>query len=125
MDHGPSPSPICGGVYWIEVGDSDGVSPNFRHPHVVIQNDELNRSRIHSVVVCAISSNLHRAKEPGNVLLEPGEANLPKASVIVVSQVSAVLKTSLGSYIGQLSAERVTHVYDGLRFLQRTYFDER
>jgi hypothetical protein len=34
--------------------------------------------------VCALSSNLKRASEPGNVLLELGEGDLEKQSVVVV-----------------------------------------
>jgi len=40
-----------------------------------------NRSAIATSVVWLITSNLSRAKAPGNVLLKNGEANLPKASV--------------------------------------------
>ena len=59
-----------------------------------------NHSRIPTVIVCALTSNLERAKEPGNVLLSVGEGNLPKQSVIVVSQVSCVDKSKLGERLG-------------------------
>jgi mRNA interferase MazF len=72
--------------------------------------------------VCALSSNLQRASEPGNVLLEPGEGNLPKQSVIVVSQISSVEKLWLGERIGTLSEARVQQVLDGLRFQQASFF---
>ena len=67
--------------------DPRGPVPGYSHPHVVVQEDVFNHSRIATVVVCALTSNLHRANEPGNVLLEAGEGNLPKQSVVVVSQV--------------------------------------
>ena len=89
---------------------------------MVIQDDVFNHSRIHTVIVCALTSNLHRAKELGNVLLEPGEGDLPKQSVIVVSQVSSVEKTRLGERIGALSDTRVEQVLAGLRFLQASFF---
>ncbi|NTV36027.1 MAG: type II toxin-antitoxin system PemK/MazF family toxin, partial [Anaerolineaceae bacterium] len=63
--------------------------------------------------------NLKRANSPGNVLLEAGEANLPKQSIVVVSQVSTVDKSQLGEYIGTLSEERVRQILAGMRFLQR------
>jgi mRNA interferase MazF len=72
--------------------------------------------------VCALTSNLHRAKEIGNVLLELGEGGLPKQSVIVVSQVSSIEKTRLGESIGALSDARVEQVLAGLRFLQASFF---
>jgi mRNA interferase MazF len=92
---------------------------------VVIQDDVFNKSRVHTVIVCALTSNLNLATEPGNVLLEAQEGNLPKRSVLVVSQISSVEKTKLGAYIGKLSAERVAQVLDGLRFQQVSFFGNR
>jgi mRNA interferase MazF len=110
-----------GGVYWVEADPQSEVAPNYRHPHVVIQDDVFNRSRIDTVIVCGITSNPRRAHEPGNVRLEEGEGNLVKLSVVVVSQVSSIPKSRLGDYIGTLSSERVTQVLDGLAFIQSTY----
>ncbi len=69
-----------GDIFWVELDEPTGSSPGYRHPHVVIQNNVFNRSRINTVVVCALTSNLQRAAAPGNVLLEPGEADLSKQS---------------------------------------------
>ena len=83
----------------------------------MIQNNVFNRSRISTVVVCTLTSNLRRAVAPGNVLLEVGEADLPDQSVINVSQILTVSKTKLGEKIGTLSAERVRQILDGVRLL--------
>lgn len=106
-----------GDVFWVDQGEPRGSGPGFRHPQVVIQNDLFNRSRIETVVVCALSSNLRRAKSPGNVLLETGEANLPKASVVNVSQLSTVDKEDLVEKIGSLSPARFREVLDGVYLL--------
>ena len=98
--------------------EPDGAEPGYIHPHVVVQDNVLNRSRIRTVVVCALTSNLKRANAPGNVLLEAGEANLPRQSVVVVSQVSTVDKTQLGEYIGSLTDQRVKQIFAGMQFLQ-------
>lgn len=111
-----------GDVFWIAPDDSRGPAPSYSHPHVVVQDDVFNHSRISTVVVCALTTNLAKATEPGNVLLEPGEGDLPKQSVVVVSQVSSVQKTRLGQRVGALSEARVDQVLGGLRFLQRAYF---
>jgi mRNA interferase MazF len=66
----------------VELDEPTGSSPGYRHPHVVIQNNVFNRSRINTVVVCALTSNLQRAAAPGNVLLEAGEADLPKQCLV-------------------------------------------
>src|SRR5262245_22852135 len=102
-----------GDIFWISPNERNKISTDHTHPHVVVQN---NTSNI--VVVCALTSNLKRAKEPGNVLLDEGEANLPKQSVVVVSQMSTVDRTQLGELIGRLTEQRLSQVLVGLRFLQ-------
>lgn len=111
-----------GDIYWIAPDDSRGPAPNYSHPHVVVQDDVFNRSRITTVVVVALTTNLTKANEPGNVLLEPGEGGLPKQSAVVVSQISSVEKARLGERIGALSDERVEEILAGLRFIQRSFF---
>lgn len=112
-----------GDVYWVQLTAPNGVDPGIRHPHVIIQENVLNHSRIQTVVTCALTTNLKRASLPGNVLLDAGEANLPKHSVVEVSKVSTVDKAQLGDYIGTLSAERITQILAGMRFLQASFFD--
>lgn len=114
-----------GAIVWIHPEDAPEVVPTHPHPHVIVQDDLFNRSRITTVVVCALTSNLRRADEPGNILLEPGEGGLPRQSVVVVSQISSVEKARVGQRIGQLSPERVVAIPDGLRFQQRGYFGDR
>lgn len=111
-----TPEVSRGDVFWL-----DG-SPGYCHPHVVVSDDVFNHSRVSTVVMCALTSNLHRASEPGNVLLEVGEGNLPKRSVVVVSQIDSVEKTRLRERIGALSEERLEQILEGLRFQQRSFF---
>jgi len=121
--HSPADRIYRGDLFWITPDDSQGAIPAIHHPHVVVQDDVFNHSRISTVIVCALTSNLARANEPGNVLLEQGEGNLSKLSVVVVSQVSSVDKSRLGERIGVLSQERVDQVLAGLRFQQASFFD--
>lgn len=111
-----------GDVFWIEPDGARGPAASYSHPHVVVQDDVFNHSRITTVVVCALTSNLHKANEPGNVLLEVGEGNLPRQSVVVVSQISSVDKARLGERIGSLSDARVEQILAGLRFQQASFF---
>ncbi len=108
-----------GDIYWVQL-DSE-LELAIPHPYVVIQDDVLNLSRIHTVVAIALTSNIKRVNLPGNVLLEVGEANLPKHSVVEVSKVTTLNKTQLGEYIGTLSAPRIEQILDGMRFLQRSF----
>jgi mRNA interferase MazF len=106
-----------GDIFWIDLDEPSGSEPGYRHPHVVVQNNVFNRSRINTVIACALTSNLKRAAAPGNVLLEPKEANLPKQSVVNISQIFTVDKSQLGEKIGTLSSRRVREILDGIRLL--------
>jgi mRNA interferase MazF len=112
-----------GDVYWIAPDASRGPASASAHPHVVVQDDVFNASRITTVVVCALTTNLHKASEPGNVLLDLGEGNLPQQSVVVVSQIASVEKTALGDRIGAVSSARVDQIVAGLRFQQASFFE--
>jgi len=111
-----------GELFWIAPDDPRGTAAALAHPHVVVQDDVFNRSRIATVVVCALTTRLAKASEPGNVLLDVGEGDLPQQSVVVVSQIASVEKTRLGERIGALSQERVDQILDGLRFQQASFF---
>lgn len=103
-----------GDIYWIDLGQPIGSEPGYVRPYVVIQNDVLNSSRIRTVIVCALTSNLRRAAAIGNVLLEPGEANLPDQSVVNVSQIFTVDKAILTEKVGKLSRQRVRQILVGI-----------
>lgn len=111
-----------GDIYWLATDDVSGLEAGIRHPHVVIQDNVFNHSRINTVVACALTSNIKRASMPGNVLLEAGEANLLKHSVAEVSKVTTVNKAQLGEYIGSLNEERVNQILAGMRFLKASFF---
>ena len=108
-----------GDLYWLHWPRADGSSVPVAHPHVVIQDDLLNHSRIESVVVCGLTSNPKRIQEPGNLQLQPGEGNLEKPSIVVVSQLDVVPKSQLGAFIGRLSPQRVQQILAGLRLQQQ------
>lgn len=94
--------------------ETSGSEPGYRHPHVVVQNNVFNQSRIPTVAVRPLTSNLKRADAPGNVLLNEGKGNLPERSVVNVSQVFTVDKAQLSEYIGSLSPGRVREILDGI-----------
>jgi len=108
-----------GDIYWVQLDDASETEPGYAHPHVVIQDNVINHSRINTVVMCALTTNSKWVNAPGNVLLEVGEGNLPKQSIVVVSQVSTVNKAQLGEYIGSLTQQRINQILAGMQFLQR------
>ncbi len=104
-----------GDVFWADLEDPKGSAPGFRRPMVVAQSDVFNESKIQTVVVCAVTSNMARAKVPGNVSLKKGEAGLSKESVINVTQIVTLDKASLAQKIGKLSPAKREQMIRGIR----------
>jgi mRNA interferase MazF len=97
--------------------DDNSYGVEYPHPYVVIQDDAINHSRVETVVLCALTTNMKKANLPGNILLDEGEGNLPKQSIVVVSQIVSVEKSTLGQYIGSLRKKRIVQIYSGLKLL--------
>jgi mRNA interferase MazF len=108
-------TPVQGAIYWVRFGRSGDSGPSGKRPAVIIQNNLLNRSNIQTTVVTLLTSNLKLARIPGNVRLKKGTANLPKSSVVVVSQMATVDKARLLEKIGTLSQEKLSEIVDGCR----------
>ena len=106
-----------GDIYWLDLEGPRGSEPGYRHPHVVVQNNLFNGSKLGTIVVCALTSNIKRAAAPGNVLLKKGEANLKKDSVVNITQLVTVDKANLSEKIGNVSPARVREIVDGIRLL--------
>lgn len=117
--HGVMPHGVVarGDVWWVDFGDPVGSEPGYVRPAVVVSSDRFNRSRIATVLVSAVTSNLRLAAGPGNVELPKGEAGLAKPSVINVTQTMVVDRSRLTEIVGSLDASQLRCVDDGLRLV--------
>ncbi len=106
-----------GEIYWVDLGEPNGSEPGYMHPHIVIQNNLFNSSSISTVVMCSLTSNLKRGTSPGNVILKKGEANLPKKSVVNITQIYTVDRNDLCEKIGEVNSDRVTQILSGIQLL--------
>lgn len=106
-----------GEVWWASLPAPSGSGPGYRRPVLVVQSDPFNRSRISTVVVAAISSNLALAAAPGNVRISKSESGLAKPSVIDASQVLTVDRSYLTERARSLPAQIVVRVDEGLRLV--------
>jgi mRNA interferase MazF len=88
-----------------------------RRPVVVVQADSFNRSRIRTVIVAIMTSNLARAEAPGNFLVTATQAGLPKDSVVNISQLFTLDRTALAEIVGALPARQARLLDDGLRMV--------
>ena len=95
--------------------DPIGSGPGFRRPVLIVQSNPFNQSRISTVVVAVITSNLALANAPGNLRLGKSDSGLSKASVVNVSQVITLDRTLLTSRIKSLPSAAMQQVDAGLR----------
>jgi mRNA interferase MazF len=106
---------IRGEVWWADLADPRGSEPGSRRPVAIVQDDLLTQSRLHTVMVAPITSNLLRAKAVGNVLLQPRASGLKRESVVLVCQVMTIDKVFLTECIARLPRRIMSLVDDGLR----------
>lgn len=103
-----------GEIWWAEIDAPSGSEPGFRRPVVVIQSDALNRSKIATVIVVPLTSNLAWADAPGNVLLPSKTTGLPKDSVANASQIGVLDKAALTERVSKLPAKSLRLILLGI-----------
>lgn len=84
---------------------------------VVIQAGAFNRSRIQTVVCAVLTSHLRLADAPGNVLVSKRESGLPRDSVVNISQIVTIDRSTLTERVGKLSARVCGRIDAGLRLV--------
>ena len=103
-----------GHVYWANLPEPTGSGPGFRRPVLVVQGDELNSSRIRTVVCVPLTGNLGWAEAPGNVLLPARATGLPKDSVANASQIITLDRELLDEEVGKLSKRQLELILAGI-----------
>lgn len=104
-----------GEIWWADLPDPIALETGQRRPVLIIQNDTFTQSRIRTVIVVILTSNVKLAQVPGNVLLPHSATSLPKDSVANISQIFTVDKTFLTERIGALPNSLLGEIDEGLR----------
>ena len=81
---------------------------------MVVQGDAFNASRLATVVVVPLTSNMRWAAAPGNVVLETSRTGLPKDSLANVSQIVAVDRSVLSERVGHLTDGELSLILAGI-----------
>ncbi len=108
-------TPARGEVWWCDLGQPRGSAPALIRPVVIVSDDRYNASRLRTVTVVALTSNMRRAAQPGNVAIPSDVSGLDRASVANVTQVATVDIGDLAERVGALPAWVVEQIDDGLR----------
>ncbi|GMO66308.1 MAG: type II toxin-antitoxin system PemK/MazF family toxin [Treponemataceae bacterium] len=112
MIHGESLS--RGEIWWAQFGISFGSEAGYRRPVLIVQDDSFNESRIRTVVVVPLTTNLRLAEAPGNVFLGKKESKLSDDSAIIVTQLYALDRDRFIEKIAKLNKETMEKVENGI-----------
>lgn len=104
-------------IWWANLPEPTGSEPGYRRPVLVVQSDDFNRSRISTVIVIVITTNLKLAGAPGNVYLPQKATGLSRDSVANVSQVITIDKGFLTEKVSELPQYLIDEVEEGLRLV--------
>ncbi|MBK6599076.1 MAG: type II toxin-antitoxin system PemK/MazF family toxin [Proteobacteria bacterium] len=106
-----------GELWWATLPAPTGSGPGFRRPVLVVQSNPFNDSRIRTVVVTVITSNLALATAPGNVRLAKSDSGLSKPSVVNVSQVITIDRALLTRRLRALNGDVMRAIDEGLKLV--------
>ena len=106
-----------GEVWWASLPSPTGSGPGFRRPVLIVQANAFNQSKISTVVVAVVTSNLALENAPGNVRMSKSESGLSKPSVVHVSQIITIARTLLTKRVKPLSGKALNKVQEGLRLV--------
>jgi len=106
-----------GEIWWARLPDPVGSGPGYRRPVLVIQANPFNASRIATVIVAVVTSNLALGEAPGNVRIAKGDSGLARASVVNVSQLLTLDRAVLDARVGALPGAVLDRIDAGLRLV--------
>jgi len=106
-----------GEIWWANLPPAVGSGPGYRRPVLVVQSNAFNESKISTVLVAIVTSNLALSNAPGNIRLRKSDSGLSKASVVNVSQVVTLDRQFLGKRVGALASRVMQRVDQGLKLV--------
>jgi mRNA interferase MazF len=106
-----------GELWWVDFGIPYGNEPGYTRPALIIQDDIFNQSRIGTIVVIPLTTNLRLLDAPGNFLLRKEESKLPDDSVLLVAQVYAIDRGKFLEKISKVSREIMDQVEVGVKLV--------
>ncbi|MFT4257166.1 MAG: type II toxin-antitoxin system PemK/MazF family toxin [Pseudoxanthomonas sp.] len=104
-----------GEIWWADLPNPVGFGPGYKRPVLVVQANPFNASRISTVIVATMTSNLALAEAPGNVRIGKADSGLPQPSVVNVSQLVTLDRAILARKVKALPAAVMDKVDAGLK----------
>ena len=92
---------LRGDIYYADLSPVLGSEQGGMRPVLVVQNDTGNKFSPTNIV-CAITSQLTKARLPTHIEVNKGQFGLPKDSVILLEQIRTIDKRRLKDIVGHL-----------------------
>jgi len=108
---------IRGEIWWAELGIPYGSEAGFTRPVLIVQDDSFNESRIKTIVVLPLTTNLRLQEAPGNVLIRKKESKMANDSVIIVTQLYAIDRGRFKKRISKVDKEIMEKVEVGMKLV--------
>lgn len=58
---------IRGEIWWVDFGVPQGSEAGFRHPAIIVQNDNYNANRIYTTIVVPLTTNFQLSEYSDNL----------------------------------------------------------
>jgi mRNA interferase MazF len=106
-----------GEIWFGEFGIPYGSEIGYSRPVLIVQDDGFNQSRIKTIVVLPLTTNLRLLDAPGNVLVKKKESKLREDSVIIVTQLYAIDRSRLREKHSKITKETMEEVEIGIKLV--------
>lgn len=106
-----------GEIYWANLHPRSGSEQQGRRPVLVISHDGFNANpNWRSIIVIPLSTSSAQARRgPTAVFIPQNVGGLPQESVALCHQITTLDRVKLEQRIGQLSAEWLERIAEGLK----------
>lgn len=105
---------LRGELWWADLGLPRGSAPALRRPVLIVSADQYNRSELQTVTVVVLTSNTRLAALPGNIAVPADVSGLDAESVVNVTQVATIDRSTLKQSVGALPDWLMAQVDAGL-----------
>jgi mRNA interferase MazF len=108
---------IRGEIWRAEFGMPYGSEAGYSRPVLIVQDDAFNESKIKTIIVLPLTTNLRLADAPGNVLVRKKESKLKDDTVVIVAQFYAIDKSRLKDKMSKINKETMEKVEVGMKLV--------
>ena len=106
-----------GEIWQADFGIPYGSEIGYSRPVLIVQDDSFNESRIKTIIVVPLTTNLRLLDAPGNVLLRKKESGLIDDSAIIVAQLYAIDRSRFKEKNSKVTKEIMEQVEIGMKLV--------